>query len=79
MGAEMPPAVKRLLTADECGAYVSMSAKRLYNRVSDGSLPAALRPIRVGKRAWRWDRIRIDEWLEGERRKVEGRQDLTGG
>ena len=62
---------KRLLKAKEVAEYIGMSTKRLHNRVNDGSLPAALKPVRVGKRGWRWDRLRIDVWLEEERRKAE--------
>lgn len=61
----------RLLNAVDTAIYVGMSTKRLYNRISEGTLPNALKPIRIGKRVWRWDKLRIDEWLEAERKKAE--------
>ena len=69
---------KRLLTAKEAAEYIGMSAKRLHNRVNDGSLPAALKPIRVGERSWRWDRVRIDAWLEDARKQAEGGPNEAG-
>ena len=69
--SESASQMKRLLTAKEAAHYVGLSAKCLYNRVNDGTLPVALKPIRTGKRGWRWDRVRIDAWLEAERHEAE--------
>ena len=58
-----------LLTRAEVQARVRISRSRIYVLMRSGEFPL---PIRIGRRAVRWDETELEEWLD-MRPKAEGR------
>jgi excisionase family DNA binding protein len=52
------------MTIDDLAAYLQVSKSSLYKLAQDGKVPGQ----KVGKH-WRFSRVVIDGWLQGERRK----------
>ncbi|HUV50348.1 MAG TPA: helix-turn-helix domain-containing protein [Anaerolineae bacterium] len=47
------------MTVEELAAYLKMSRTKLYQMAQNGEIPAS----KIGNQ-WRFDRNRIDEWME---------------
>lgn len=58
---------EKWLTIDDLAAYLKVSRAKLYQMAQKGRLPAS----KIGTQ-WRFDRQKIDEWMNGEGDAVRG-------
>ena len=51
----------KLLTCNEVGEILGLGRTSIYVMVGNGLLPA---PLKIGKRASRWDPVELREWIK---------------
>ena len=65
----------KLLTCNEVEEILGLGRTTIYEMVGAGRMPA---PLKIGKRAIRWDPVELREWLDA-RPRVEGSEVETNG